>query len=739
MGIRTRRAHKHSKTHAVAFSVVGIFGFMALLMIALALSVNSLVASWLEDLPDYTSADAYLAAEPTEVYDADGNVIAEFYMQNRRTITIDEVSDYVLKGTVDTEDIRFYQHNGVDPQGILRAIVVQLGGGSEGASTITQQLVRNTVLSDEQFDYTLKRKVREAYIAIQMEKMYTKDQILMMYLNTIYYGHGAYGIEAASITYFNKHASELTLAEAATLAGLPQSPSYYDPFLNPEAATERRNTVLDRMLSAGDITQEEHDAAQAETLVLNEGTSVLDEGGTYPYWTDYIKSILSEDFDSDTIYKGGLQVYTTLDSSMQEAAEKAVSDQLSSIGDSKLSSALVAIDPSTGYIKAMVGGRDYSTSQYNIAAYGLRQPGSTFKTFTLITAIEQGMSPSVILNCTSPLQATSTWLVQNYGNHNYGIITLARATELSSNTAYAQVALAVGADNIVSTAKNMGIDEDLDAVPSITLGSNGVPPLEMAEAYATIATGGTHRDPVAITKIEDRNGNVVYEHQDSGEQVLDTSVTYAATQVLEGVITNGTAASSLSKLTIDQPVAGKTGTSQNSADLWMVGFTPQLSVAVWTGYPDSNSETVTVHGAEGIPGTTSCPIFVNFLNAVLANTPREEFPEAAAPDYKANSSWSFVGTAASLNSGSSSNTSSSSSSSSSSTTAGSSTTSTDTASASTSTSAADSSSSSSASTNTGSTGETTSTTPSASGGAGGTGGTAGSGSTSSESTSAEGD
>ncbi|MGN0071231.1 MAG: transglycosylase domain-containing protein [Atopobiaceae bacterium] len=721
MGIRTRRAHKHAKTHAVAFTIVGIFGFAAMLTIALAMSVSALVDSWLQDLPDYTSADAYLAAEPTEVYDSDGNVIAEFYLQNRRSITIDQVSQYVLEGTVDTEDVRFYQHNGVDPQGIVRAIVVQLGGGSEGASTITQQLVRNTVLSDEQFDYTIKRKVREAYIAIQMEKMYTKDQILMMYLNTIYYGHGAYGIEAASITYFNKDAANLTLAEAATLSGLPQSPSAYDPFTNPEAATERRNTVLDRMLSAGDITQEEHDEAVAEPLTLNEGTSVLDEGGKYPYWTDYVKSILSEDFDTDTIFKGGLKVYTTLDSAMQDAAEKAVSDQLNSIGNSELDSAMVAIDPSTGYIKAMVGGDDYDTDQYNVAAYGLRQPGSSFKTFTLITAIEQGMNPTVILNCSSPLQATSTWRVENYNNNNYGIISLARATELSSNTGYAQVALVVGADNIVSTAKKMGIDADLSAVPSITLGSSGVPPLQMAEAYATIASGGTHRDPVAITKIEDRNGNTVYEHEDSGEQVVDTSVTYAATQVLEGVVKSGTAASSLSKITIDQPVAGKTGTSENNRDLWMVGFTPQLSVAVWTGYRNDNGQGVTVHGAAAVPGTTSCPIFVNFLNSALAGVSREEFPEAAAPDYKPNSSWTFVGTSSAYNSGSSSSASSTSSSTSS------------TSSSSTSTSTTATTKTESSQTENSST-ETNSSSGSGTGGSG-TGGNGGNGNSSESSTS----
>ena len=292
MGIRTRRAHQHSKTHILAFTFIGMFGFLALLGVTMAMSVSSLAESWLEDLPDYSSADAYLVAEPTEVYDAKGNLIAEFYLQNRRSITMDEVSPYVLKGTIDTEDIRYYQHQGVDMQGIARAVYVQMLGGSEGASTITQQLVRNTVLSAEQFDKTLKRKVREAYVAMEMEKTYTKDQILMMYLNTIYYGHGAYGIEAASRTFFNKSASELSLPEAALLVGLPQSPSANDPLTNPENALARRNLVLNRMLTAGDITQAEYDEARQTDLGLNPGSSVMAQNGTYPYWTFYIKSLL---------------------------------------------------------------------------------------------------------------------------------------------------------------------------------------------------------------------------------------------------------------------------------------------------------------------------------------------------------------------------------------------------------------------------------------------------------------
>lgn len=651
MGIRNRRARAHAKTHIIGFSAAGILGFLALLLIALAVSLGAVVESWLQDLPDYTSADAYLVAEPSEVYDADGNTIATFYLENRRSISQDEVSPYVWKGTVDVEDERFYAHNGIDPAGIVRAVFSQLAGRSEGASTITQQLVRNTVLSDEQFDKTIKRKVREAYIAVEMEKMYSKDQILLMYLNTIYYGHGAYGIEAASLTYFNKHASELTLAEAATLIGLPNSPSYYDPTQNPDAAKERRNKVLDNMLRLGDITQEEHDAAQAEDLVLNLGDTSMDQQGTYPYWTNYVKGLLEGDFSQDTIVQSGLKVYTTLEPATQEAAQDAVVRMLDETGDSKLEGALVAIDPSTGYIKAMVGGRDFyadsDSAQVNAASNAFKQTGSSFKMFTLVTALKQGMNPNIMLNCNSPIQVTNSWKVQNFANSSYGTISLAQATEKSSNTGYVQVGMAVGVDNVVQTAKDMGISSDLQPYGSTILGANLTSPLEMAEAYAVLANGGEHRDPVAITKIEDRNGNTVYEHKDNPTRVLDEGVAKAATNVLEGVVKNGTASAMNSMLTINQPVAGKTGTTDNTENLWFCGYTPQLSVAVWTGYKSSDSST----GKH--PDRTSNRAFAYFVNAVLADTPRADWPmaNAADPTYKENSTWKFSNTAANANDG----------------------------------------------------------------------------------------
>ena len=658
MGIRTRRARAHAKTHIVGFSAAGILGFLVLLAIALTVSLGALVESWLQDLPDYTSADAYLVAEPSRVYDSQGNTIATFYMQNRRSVDIDNVSDYVLKGTVDVEDERFYQHNGIDPAGIVRAVFSQLAGRSEGASTITQQLVRNTVLSDEQFDKTLKRKVREAYIAVEMERTYSKDQILMMYLNTIYYGHGAYGIEAASITYFNKHANELTLAEAATLVGLPNSPSYYDPTQNPAAAKERRNKVLDNMLRLGDITQEEHDSAQAEDLVLNLGDTNLDSKGTYPFWTNYVKGLLEGDFSADTIVQSGLNIYTTIDPTYQNAAQDAVARMLDETGNSKLESALVAIDPQTGYIKAMVGGRDFNGSsadaQVNAATSATRQTGSTFKLFTLVAALKEGMNPDVRINSNSPIQVTGSWKVQNFGNASYGNKTLTEATARSLNTAYVQVGMAIGVDKVISTAQDMGISAKLEPYGSTILGSNGTSPLEMAEAYSVLASGGYHRDPVAITKITDRNGNTVYEHQDNPTQVLDPSVAKVATQTLTQVLDApyGTAHALKNTLTIDQPVAGKTGSTDNLENLWFVGATPQLSVAVWTGYKTDTRTVYLGNGEAAHPYSTSNKAYGYFVNTVLSGVAREEWPMKDAPDptYQDNSTWKFSNTSAGVNS-----------------------------------------------------------------------------------------
>ncbi len=657
MGIRTRRAHMHSRTHIVGFGAAGVVGFIALLVIALCLSMGAVISNWLEDLPDYTSADSYLVAEPTRVYDANGNEIATYYLQQRRSVELDQVSPYVLKGTVDTEDKRFYQHNGVDPQGILRAFVGQATGRGEqgGGSSITQQLVRNTILSDEQFEMSLKRKVREAYIAIQMEKMYTKDQILNMYVNTIYYGNGAYGIEAASITYFNKHASELTLAQAATLVGLPNSPTLYDPFRNPENCVSRRNLVLDRMLEAGDISQEEHDSAQAEELVTDHG-ELTDNTGSYPYFTDYVKQLLQQNFSSDTILQGGLKVYTTLDPDYQAAADAAAHSVVDKAGNDDVDASLVCVDNSNGYIKAMVGGQHYDTdldsAKVNLATSKF-QAGSCFKPFTLLAALNDGMSPTVILNCNSPLQVDPTWKVQNFQNASYGYITLDQATQHSSNTGYAQVIEAIGVDKLISMAKLVGIDSTIDPYGTSTLGTSYVSPLEMAEGYSTIANNGVHHDTVAIVKIENRNGGVVYQHEDTSDQAVDSAVAEDARKVLENVCNAGYTASTVKSMyNADQPIGGKTGTTEKYDNLWFCGFSPQITTIVRFGNRNGSTNTSYYQGAHADTQNTSQPIWATFMNSVLSGKSRQEFPESDhKAEYKSNSSWTFSKTEAYANNG----------------------------------------------------------------------------------------
>lgn len=638
MSSRTRNSRRRDKTHVSGFVVIALLFTIIAAGFALVLSGFKLVDSWLQDLPDYTNADAYLSAEPTEILDADGNVIASLYLQNRKSVQKDQVSEWVFKATVDTEDERFYSHNGIDPKGIARAAFKSVSGGNrEGASTITQQLVRNTILSDEQFEVSLRRKVREAYIALQIEKIYSKDQILMMYLNTIYYGSGAYGIEAASQTYLGKKAQDLTLSEAALLSGLPQSPSKLDPTKNPEAAKERRNTVLKRMLTNGDITQEQYDEASSEDIKLNYTPPT--ENGTYkyPYFVDYVKSLLLQKFPKDTLFKSGLTVKTTIRPKLQEAATDAVLSKVEGGGD-RLEAALVSIDPKTGYIVAMVGGRNYEKDQFNLATQSRRQPGSSFKTFTLVTAIAAGMDPQTKVNGDSPC-TIGDWKVSNFGGKSMGILTLETATWKSSNTAYARLANALGAGSIVDTAHKMGITSKLEQFTSITLGTSGVSPLEMASGYATLAAGGVHREPVAITEIVDRNGDTIYKAEDKPEQVIDPKVAGAVTNVLKGVLTSGTGRAAA--LSNGQEAAGKTGTTQKTRDLWFVGYTPQFSTAVWTGYRQEAE--IKYGGSVASTGKIPSPIWKSYMEAALQTVPKESFPTVEPPTYNHNANWGDLG------------------------------------------------------------------------------------------------
>lgn len=613
---RARRS-KHAARRERAGFRLGVVGIAIAGVFVVALfAVVGLCAVWLQDLPDYTDASAYNVAEKTKIYASDGTtLLGELYLENRDPIELSEMGEYVTKGTVATEDERFYEHNGVDLLGIARAVWVNLTGtGHEGASTITQQFVRNTILADEATESTLKRKVREAYIALQLEQMYSKEEILQMYLNTINYGNGAYGIQAASKLYYSKDAKDLSLAEAAALIGIPQAPTYNNPIDNPDNCLQRRNLVLDRMLSNGVITQEEHDAAAAEPLNLNVTMSDSNDGlYKYKYFTSYVRDVLLNEYSTDEVFKGGLKVVTTLDVKAQDAAEQVASEKLSGLSDN-LELAMVAVDPDTGFIRAMIGGRDYETDEFNLATQAKRQPGSSFKTFTLLAALNDGVSPDTNLDCSSHANFDG-WEVENYGGTNYGTRSIASAFAVSSNTGFAELCTEIGPQKVADMANTCGIESDLEPYPSITLGAQEVSVREMAQAYATIANGGTKHEAVCIQSITDSQGTTIFTADTKGEKVLDTSLTQAATEVMEGVITNGTGRGAA--ISNGQPAAGKTGTSENWRDKWFCGITPQMSVAIWIG------------GREEVrmPSYVAADdVFGDFMSIVLEDQPVEEFP-----------------------------------------------------------------------------------------------------------------
>lgn len=636
--MKIRRKQREKRTHGPKWALLVVGAALCFVAYWGVQGVLRIMESWTEDLPPIENIDFTNYSQESVMYAGDeSTVLAEFRLEKREPLeSADQVSPYVLKGTVDTEDVRFYEHDGVDLLGIARALVNNLTGGDlEGASTITQQLVRNTILTDEATDISLERKIREAELAVDMEKRFGKDEILLMYLNTINYGDGCYGIEAAAQNYFQVSAADLTLAQAATLVGIPQSPTYLNPKEYPDACLKRRNTVLDRMLSAGDITQEEHDAAQAEELNLNPAPATPEDGiYAYPYFTSYVQQLLTSDpakygMTESNLFEGGYTIYTSLDPVLQEEAEEACAEQnarMAGMGPD-LESALVAMEPETGLVKAMVGGRDYYESQWNIATQGGQPTGSTFKVFTLAAAIEQGIDPDTKIDCTSPMDRPGAEPLENFGGADYGIQTIENATALSSNTGYYRLTEEVtpAAMNEMATRLGVGSEFTPNNTPTAVLGTENCTPLSMANAYATLATGGVKHDPVVITKIVDQDGNVIYEPADTSARVLTEEVSGAVTKVLRSVFesSNGTAYGF--GPSNGQPVAGKTGTVQEFRGHWLVGYAPQLSCAVWLGNRNYEQTDASL---------TANQLWQDFMSRALAGQEIEEFPDTEEPEYK---------------------------------------------------------------------------------------------------------
>ncbi|WP_160034307.1 transglycosylase domain-containing protein [Paenibacillus sp. An7] len=558
----------------------------------------------------------------SRLFDIDGEVIATFSPEGKDSIPVklDQVAPTLTQATISVEDRKFYSHYGFDWKGVARAILVNIKemNMSQGASTITQQLARNLYLSHEK---TWSRKIKEAIYTAQLEMKYTKDEILQMYLNEIYYGHGAYGIESAAQMYFGKSAADLNLAESAMLAGIPKGPTYYSPYNNMKKAKDRQKVVLNSMVTTGSITQEEADEAYNEMLDIKP-KSQPKTNEKASYFRDYIRNVVVNDLgiDSAKLEHGGLNIYTTLDMKMQDAAEDAIANGMGK--ESDLEVGLVSVDPRNGYVKAMVGGTDYNTSQYNHALADNRQPASSFKPIMYLAAISSKQMTAISQFDSKPTvfkydNDRKTYEPKNFGDKYLGPIDMRKAIAVSDNIYAVSTLMQIGTDPVIEMAKKLGITSSLNPVPSLALGTSPVSPFEMASAYSVLANEGLRNAPIAVLKITDAADRIVYKvPEQTPEQVVDTASAYVVTSLLESVFdTGGTAHRVADK--IKRPVAGKTGTT--SSDAWLVGYTPELSTAVWVGY-DNNQEITTSESRR------AAPIFAEYMEKALENVPPKIFP-----------------------------------------------------------------------------------------------------------------
>ena len=559
----------------------------------------------------------------SEFYDSKGSLIYTTLSEERRIpININYIPDHTQKAFIAIEDNRFYDHLGVDFRGTARAVVSTLSGREvQGGSTITQQLAKNAFLTQER---TITRKIKEAFLARELEKRYTKDEILEMYLNHIYFGQGAYGVESAARYYFNKEAKDLNIAESATLAAIPKSPNYFNPFENPKASKERQELVIDQMVKYGFITEVQGEAAKKEELKLATTAKKREDNPNF-YFIDMITQKVIDELGAEALYKGGLKVYTTLDSDMQRAAieslkhlpapvapfmeekdlEKLKEDEhpVAYNDKNKLTQpqvALVAIDPNTGHVKAMLGGR--GQDKFNRATLSVRQPGSSFKPFVYLTGMANGFTPASIMEDKEE-EFDKDWRPRNVTKKWYGKVTLRTAIARSMNIPTIRLAREVGVRKVVETAQKMGIStletegKYTDANLSMAIGglSHGVSPLEMASAYGVFATNGILCKPFALLKITDANGQTLYENETVAKRVMDPKPIYSTVDMMKDVLIWGSGGG----MGIGRPAAGKTGTTDNYVDAWFVGFTPDLSTAVWVG--DDNNRTLDNMSGSGTP------------------------------------------------------------------------------------------------------------------------------------------
>ena len=583
------------------------------------------------EIPDVKQLESYRPKSATRLYADDGTLYAELFVEKRVPISSTEMPRHLKLAFVAIEDVRFYRHFGIDVRGVLRAAYKDIirKGRTEGASTITMQLARNLYLTPQK---TLKRKIEEAILAIQIERTYSKEEILNMYLNLIYLGEGAHGVESAAYTYFHKHAKDLTLGESAMLAAMTRSPSLLSPYKNPGKAMERKNIVLKKMYEAGFISNKDYTDAIKATIALAPFKAYEKKTG---YYIEYVKQALEEHVeDPQEIYTTGFNVKTPISLKMTNYAYEAIERGIQAYQKRHPAAvppevALIAMEIKTGELKVLIGGRDFSVSPYNRAVQAKRQPGSSFKPIIYLTALEQGYTPDTILR-DAPVSFTNpytgvVWSPKNYGNEYHGDVTMRKALELSLNTATVRLLEKVGVENVIDMAKQLHINSNFEPNLSLSLGTTEIAPIELAAAYATIARGGTYIPPIAIKTIATIEGEEKYYEQALEEPIVLPEVAYTLVDIMKGVIQRGTARAAAK---MPYYLAGKTGTTDDFRDAWFIGFSPNLVCAVWIGYDKKTNL-----GGKEAGATAALPIWIDFMSKALQYYPNEDFNQTKADEY----------------------------------------------------------------------------------------------------------
>ena len=612
---------------------------LPLLLLAVLVTSGVAIAAyifWPTDLPPVKALEEYTPSIGSRIYAADDEFLTEFQAEKRIFVPLQQIPLALRNAIIAVEDARFYSHFGVDVRGISRAAYANFRHGRvvEGGSTITQQLAKVLFLTP---DRSFSRKMKEALLAFELEKRYSKDRLLELYLNQVYMGHGAFGVEAAARMYFGKSVGDLTLPEVSLLAALPRSPGNYSPFERPELAQRRRAIVIGRLLEQGYIGEADAKTANRAPLGL---VTPERRRGSGRYFLEYLQQSLEAKYGSDVLYKSGLAVYTTLDPALQRAAEQALREGLQALAQRQAArpgnqakaasppatpeGAVVVIEAATGYVKALIGGADFARTEFNRALYAHRQPGSAFKPFVYLAALEAGRGPTEVLD-DSPVRYVSAgkvWAPENYDGKFRGPVTLEQALAESINVPTIRLLEQLGVNPVIDAARRAGIQSSLPQDLTLALGSGDVTLLELTAAYGTFANQGVHMEPLMVRYVTDAQGRLVEENVPQGREAIDPAVTVGLTQMLRGVVEHGTG---VAARVLERPIAGKTGTTNDFSNAWFVGYTPSIVTGVWVGHDRPRSL-----GHEETGARAALPIWVAVMRAALRGQPVEEF--VGAPD-----------------------------------------------------------------------------------------------------------